>query len=427
MIDVIIVAAIIIFVAVIWQFQARRNRQYMEARQDMARQDMERLYVTSNTRFEHLYRLVTELQSELASKRRPLPAGPRLPWQPFNEITRSRFSAIHVGRYRGIDGLVLEAPGRVNLIVGVNNAGKTSLLEAIYLLAHQNDERALLDAIRWRGRVEGEPDPLWLVKQLPRAARISGRFDQVPDDASVEFDVADEPGPDVEDQTSFLAKLAIGAGYGGQAQTTDVVFFGDRSRRTSFEGQHWLCRSAFTSPFSANRPDTLARCNRESLEAGTKQRVVDFIRKRVDPGVRNIELADRFNRFLVSHDGFDKAQDLATFGEGVRRVFEIGLLFAGVRGGVLLIDEFENAIHTELLVEFTRLVQDLAAALDVQVFLSTHSKEAIDAFVLNGHGIEDVVGYAINRTDKAAQVRRYDGRKLRRLHEAVDFDLRGVR
>ena len=374
--------------------------------------------------------LVGKLQGiALARKRRPPTAGPRPPWPPFNEDTRSRFSAVHVERYRGIDGLTLEDPGRVNLIVGVNNAGKTSLLEAIYLLAHQNDERALLNAIRWRGRVESEPDPLWLIEQLPRAARIRGCFDQVPSDAaSVEFGVTEEPGPDVQDQTSFLAKLTIEAGYGEHAQNTDVVFFGDRPRRTSFEGrQHWLCRSAFTSPFSANRPDTLARCNKESLEAGTKPRIVDFIRERVDPGVRAIELADRFNRFLVTHADFDKAPDLAAFGEGVRRVFEIGLLFAGVRGGVLLVDEFENAIHTELLVEFASFVQELAAKLDVQVFLATHSKEAVDAFIQDGPRTDQVVGYAINRTDDGVGVRRYDGRRLRRLHEAVDFDLRGVR
>ena len=373
--------------------------------------------------------LVGKLQGiALARKRRPPSSGPRLPWQPFNEITRSRFSSIHVDRYRGIDGLALETPGRVNLIVGVNNAGKTSLLEAIYLLARQNDERALLDAIRWRGRVEGEPDPVWLVEQLPRAVRIAGRFDQVPEDrAHVEFDVATEPDPDVEDQTSFLARLAVDAGYAEHTQSTNVVFFGDRPRRTSFEGRNWLCRSAFTSPFWSNRPDTLARCNKESLEAGTKQRIIDFIRERVDPGVRTIELADQFNRFLVTHDDFDKAPDLAAFGEGVRRVFEIGLLFAGVRGGVLLIDEFENAIHAELLAEFASLVQDLAAELDVQVFLATHSKEAIDAFVQNEGRLEDVAGYAIQRTDDGAGARRYDGRKLRRLHEAVDFDLRGVR
>jgi predicted ATPase len=186
-----------------------------------------------------------------------------------------------------------------------------------------------------------------------------------------------------------------------------------------------LCRSALTSPFSANRPETLARCNKESLEAGTKGQIVDFIRERVDPGLRNIELADQ-DRFLVSHDDFDNGLDLAAFGEGMRRVFEIGLLFAGVRGGVLLVDEFENAIHTELLVDFTRLVQQLAVTQDVQVFLSTHSKEAIDAFVGNGHGTDDVVGYAINRTNDV-QARRYDGDRLRKLTDAVDFDLRGVR
>ena len=373
--------------------------------------------------------LVGSLQGMmLARKRQPPATGHRLPWQPFNETTQSQFSSIRIESYRGIDGLVLDAPGRVNLIVGVNNAGKTSLLEAIYLLAHQNDERALLDTIRWRGRVEGEPPPLWLVEQLPRTAHVSGAFDQVQDNTtSVEFVVDAEPEPDVEDQTSFLSKLAIESSYERRVQGTEVVFFDDRPRRTRFEGQHWLCRSAFTSPFSANRPETLARCNKESLEAGTKQQIIDFIRERVDPGLRNIELADRYNRFLVSHDEFDRAPDLAAFGEGVRRVFEIGLLCAGVRGGVLLVDEFENAIHTGLLMEFTRLVQDLAVELNVQVFLSTHSKEAIDAFVLNGYRTNDVVGYAISRTGDGVTARRYDGSRLRSLHDAVDFDLRGVR
>ena len=373
--------------------------------------------------------LIGKLQGiALARKRQPSVAGRRLPWQPFNEFTQSQFSSLRIESYRGVEDLVLDEPGRVNLIVGVNNAGKTSLLEAIYLLAHQNDERALLDAIRWRGRLQGEPEPLWLVEQLPPTIRISGVFDEVADNAtSVEVEVTTEPSEDIEDQTSFLSKLAIESSYGGHSQNTDVVFFEDRPRRTSFQGQHWLCRSAFTSPFSANRPETLARCNKDSLEAGTKQPIIDFIRERVDEGLRNIELADRFNRFLVPHRDFDKAPDLAAFGEGVRRVFEIGLLFAGVRGGVLLVDEFENAIHTELLVEFTRLVQDLAVQLNVQVFLSTHSKEAVDAFVLNGYRTDDIVGYAISRTDDDAKARRYDGHRLRKLHEAVDFDLRGVR
>ena len=353
-------------------------------------------------------------------------AGRQLPWQPFNETTRSQFSSVRVERYRGIRGLTLDSPGRVNLIAGVNDAGKTSLLEAIYLLAHQNDERALLDAIRRRSRVN-DPPPFWLVEQLPPVARISGGFDDVPESGtSVEYELTAEPEPEVEDQTSFLARLSIDSRYGDRRQNTDVVFFRDNPRRTRFEGQHWLCRSAFTSPFSCNPLETLERCYKESIKAGTKWQLIDFIRKQVDPRLRNIEVAGRLNRFLVSHDHFESPPDLAMFGEGVRRVFEVGLLFAGARGGVLLVDQFENAIHAELLPEFTRLVQDLAVELNVQVFLSTHSKEAIDAFVSNGHRTNDVVGYAIGRTAGDVDARRYGGDRLRKLLESVDFDLRGV-
>ena len=379
--------------------------------------------------------LVGKLQGlALARRRRPFMSGGRLPWEPFNEFTQSQFSDARVQRYRGLDGLALDGLKRINLIAGVNNAGKTSLLEAIYLLIRQNDEAALLDVIRWRGRLEGEPDPLWLVEQIPPAIRIAGRFDEVNSSdevngnyASLDVQRENEPGEDIEDQTTFLARLAIESSYAGHAQSTDVALFSDRPRRTSFQGRHWLCRSALTSPFWVNRADALSESNKAALEAGTKAKVIDFIKEHLDARMTNIELADKFNRFLVSHQDFDRAPDLSSFGDGLRRIFEIGLLFAGVRGGVLLIDEFENAIHTALLVPFTRMVQELAVELNVQVFLTTHSKETLDAFIGNGYNIEDIAGYAIGRDDGSAGVQRFDGNKLLRLHKALDFDLRGIR
>ena len=375
--------------------------------------------------------LVGKLQGlALARKRQPFKSGGRLPWEPFNELTQSQFSDVHVQCYRGLDGLALDGLKRINLIVGVNNAGKTSLLEAIYLLTRQNDEAGLLDVIRWRGRIEGEPNPLWLVEQIPPAIHIAGRFDEVNgNSASLDVQRVNEPGEDIEDQTAFLASLAIESSYAGHAQSTDVALFSDpdRSRRTSFQGRHWLCRSALTSPFWVNRADALSESNKAALEAGTKAKVIDFIKEHLDAQVTNIELADKFNRFLVSHQGFDRAPDLSSFGDGLRRIFEVGLLFAGVRGGVLLIDEFENAIHTALLVPFTRMVQELAAELNVQVFLTTHSKEALDAFTGNEYKTEDIAGYAIGRDADGAGVRRFDGCQLQRLHRALDFDLRGIR
>ena len=364
-----------------------------------------------------------------ARKRRPAIAmsGDRLSWEPFNELTQTQFSTIHVHRYRGIDGLALEDLRRVNLISGVNNAGKTSLLEAIYLLAHQNDETALLDIHRWRGRIEGEPSPGWLVRQLQPAVRLSGRFDNVLDNsASLEVRRLDEPDEEIKDQRYFLTKLLFTSHYGDRTQAANVTLFSERQPRATFQGRHWLCRSALTSSFWANRLDTIVKANEAALATGSKAKVIDFIKARIDARLTNIELVDDQRRFLVSHQDFDPAPDLSSFGDGMRRIFEIGLLFAGVRGGVLLIDEFENAIHPELLAAFTGIVQELAVEHNVQVFLTTHSKEALDAFILNDDATDDIAGYALCRGESGVTVRRFDGEKLKRLHQALDFDMRGM-
>ena len=363
----------------------------------------------------------------LAHKRRPLAAAERMPWAPFNESRQAQFSNIQVAAYRGVGATSLDGLRRINLVAGVNNAGKTSVLEAIHLLIHQNDETALLNAMRWRGRWEGPPDPVWLVDQIPEHICITGSFDQVKNNAvQVVIQRTDDAGEGIGDQASFLTRYLIESRYGDWAQRTDVALFSDRPHRANFDGQHWLCRSALTSSFGANRPDALVKANEATLEVGAKENVIRFIKENIDSRLTNIELADERGRFLVSHLDFERAPDLSSFGDGLRRVFEIGLLLAAVRGGVLLIDEFESAIHPQLLRAFTRVVQEMAVEHNVQVFLTTHSKEALDAFITNNYRTDDIAAYALRRGPQGVDVRRFDGDQLLLLHEAGDFDLRGV-
>ena len=410
----------------------------------LVKNDIERAFVSCDRGLEKLSSKVNQLEDDdldrvnqiigrfqglaLAHKRRP--AGyttDRMPWEPFNESRSSQFSTIHVGAYRGIAGVSLDGLRPVNLIAGINNAGKTSVLEAVHLLCHQNDETALLEAMRWRGKWEGPPDPYWLVAEIPEHICVSGDFDQIDNStATVTVQRTDDAEGRIGDQASFLREYLIESRYSGWVQSTDFALFSDRPHRAHFNGRHWLCRCSLTSPFRANRMDALVKAHDAALEAGTKSMVIDFIRDNIDSRVTNIELADKHHRFLVTHPDFDQAPDLSSFGDGLWRVFEIGLLLASVRDGVLLIDEFESAIHPQLLRDFTRIVQKLAIELNVQVFLTTHSKEALDAFITNNYRTEDIAAYALRRGPEGIGVRRFDGNQLLLLHEAADFDLRGV-
>ncbi|MEZ6059851.1 MAG: AAA family ATPase [Planctomycetaceae bacterium] len=60
------------------------------------------------------------------------------------------YSSINISGYRSLSRLTIEPLGRINLLVGENNSGKTSILEAIHLLA-DGARGSLLDVALRRG------------------------------------------------------------------------------------------------------------------------------------------------------------------------------------------------------------------------------------------------------------------------------------
>lgn len=394
--------------------------------------DVSRLFQLAVRMSSHELDRVDELTSRMeaiatARKRQPPTRSSERAWQVYTDVPQSHFGSIDVHTYRAIGGLNLEHLGRVNLLVGVNNAGKTSVLEAVYLLASQADPRAALEVLRRRSRISPEAYPSWTVNQLPDNARMSGTYDARADNAvTLQFMMQDDPEDSDEDWAKYLRTLVIESSYVGRTQRSVTDFFDGRTRRTRIDGEpRWLCRALLHSPFSLSDPSTLTRCNEASIRARSKERVLDFIRSHLDAGIQDIALADEHDRFLVTHADLEQAVDLSFFGEGLQRIFQIGLLFAGTRGGVVLIDEFENALHTSVLIEFTKFVQKLAVDFDVQVFITTHSKETVDAFLLNDFRTDDIVAYLLKREEgEICPPLRFSGPELKRAVEVGDVDLR---
>jgi len=136
---------------------------------------------------------------------------------------------------------------------------------------------------------------------------------------------------------------------------------------------------------------------------------------------------DEFQRFLVDDDRFESSMDLTSYGEGLQRMFFTSLIFSSATNGVVLIDEFENAIHADFIGIFAPFIHSLAKEFNVQVFLTTHSKECIDAFVktIPGDEISDFAFHALVRpNDGEVKVREFDGKSFSKLLQSADVDLR---
>ncbi len=157
----------------------------------------------------------------------------------------------------------------------------------------------------------------------------AGRFDSLDNNlAEVDLQANGEPDDPSGDRAFYLETLRITSSYAGRSQSSETTFFENRPARMTFEGDRWLCRSILSSPFSIHSPEGLAQSYEDAVAEGTKQRVVDFLREHVDAGLRDIDLVDGNNRFRVTHADFERAPDLSSFGEGMQRIFHLGLLFA---------------------------------------------------------------------------------------------------
>ena len=351
---------------------------------------------------------------------------PVLGRQVLYERSDRHFESLHIEGYRGLHGLKLSTLSRINLISGINNSGKTSLLEALYLLVRQNDFDGLIEVVRRRGKIARDAlDLEWLANQMPKDVSISGVFQGEAAEVSLRLALEDDA---TLDRSRYLGTVSISAlGDRKRLSSTSRLHKGRDWETHSESGIRWLCPATFSSPFFLNEPQRFAALYARSVESKSKDRIIEFLRGHLIEGLRDIDLVDRQQRFLLSDDAFPIAQDLTSYGEGVQRIFFISLMFAVAANGVLLIDELENAIHTELVGEFARLIHELACRFNVQVFLTSHSKECIDAFVAQTEHPQDFSYHALVPTNTGIEVREFTGPNFARLVEAGDVDLRRAR
>lgn len=336
-----------------------------------------------------------------------------------------QFSSLELVDYKAHKQLVLKDLGRINIFAGPNNSGKTSVLEAVYLLTQQSESRALMEIVSRRGKLGRKPLPKLLYKLIPPLIRVSGVFDGQNTDIEA---VLDKDSQDVADKSGYVGSILMKSKYASHAQNSATHLFDKRDPQRSYsKNPRVLCRSILSSPFSMHDPLVLVRVHEQAMERGGKEKAISFLREWADTGLKNIELANEFQRFWVSHSDPSRNLDLTDFGEGMQRVFMIALVFAYAENGVVLIDELENALHISLLRDFSRFLHELAIAFNVQVFATSHSKECIDAFVTNGYKLDEVSAYAlVQREGKTVAIHR-SGPDLAELLEIGDVDIRRSR
>ena len=323
-------------------------------------------------------------------------------------------SAMHIHGYRGFDHFEMDGMGPITLFVGTNNSGKTSVLEALYLLATGGDPSALWTLLNRRGerlfddRDQRRPQLELDVCHLFRGHRIQvdSEFhlvarNDVPE-RKIRYSIAEmreQPKqeqlffPD-EDGDLFGPGKALRIDRGTPSISVEIPLTRrdglvseaiEVTRGITRVGREQLGPAQFISTDSLSAAtlvrlwDTIALTDSESI-------VLNAIRC-LDPTVERIASlsASKYfgfgsrGGFIIKQEGSEYPVPIGSMGDGMWRMLAMAIAIVRAKGGVLLVDEIDTGLHYTAMASMWRLIYKAAAENNVQVFATTHSYDCVQS------------------------------------------------
>ena len=164
-----------------------------------------------------------------------------------------RLHTIEIRRFRGLAQLELDGLGAFNLLLGANDVGKTSVLEAVFLLAGFADVQLPVRLQNWRNLLVQDFDDLGLLfhgLDVDTPVALTAHSNGAVKRRTLEISAAATVGG-IETQQ-------VGNGNGSARSMTSAVHSGDQSSSTVAAGARVLRYDATVEP-PAGQPHVLCR------------------------------------------------------------------------------------------------------------------------------------------------------------------------
>lgn len=354
---------------------------------------------------------------------------------PRSTIMKPRIVNLAIKGFRAFRELNIEGLGRVNLITGRNNTGKSSVLEALRILASDASASVLGSILHSREEDLGGGEDSRRLREGESEFQLSSLFHGFPSLSSVSKPVLISSGGG---QTSRTLSMEV-EGSSEESRSEDEtriqalkqakyfvdqdgarglipppnVFYGEITGMPTLviktEGSprkipvdllpDYLQRGlpsgwgvgkesgipwVIVTPFGGEGTATLGLLWDRIALSDDEQEVVKALHI-IDPGIVAVDMiggvgTNQRRIAYVRSTSFPVRVPLRSYGDGLNRLFGIVLSMVNAKDGLLLIDEFENGMHHTVQEKVWGVIFDLASRLNIQVFATSHSWDAIEAF-----------------------------------------------
>lgn len=315
-------------------------------------------------------------------------------------------SSLEIKTFRAFERLRVDDLDRINLFVGRNNSGKTTILEAAEMLVSEDNVASIIRCAMRRGEmiIKTEED------RPSRHVDISHLFHGHDCDAGASFSIQ---GQEVE--TNVELKYIVVPS--DRSPNVEKELFSDAYNlepRLSLIIKHSEKEESISLPLSISGGLSLDYVRRMNFRPSPKARPASFVRtetldtfelqefwdsialteeesnvietlKILEPRIDRIAfLSSRaYSRYSTSSGIYVKLKDhedripLGSLGDGIRHLLTMSLAVSHSRRGFVMIDEIDTGLHHSVMTDMWRVLIKAAERLDVQVFATTHSLDCL--------------------------------------------------
>lgn len=343
--------------------------------------------------------------------------------------------SIEIKNYKVLDSIEVENLAQINIFVGKNNCGKTSLLEAIFLNFQPSNPMNIVSVVsNFIRQIQVSHDNLdYFFNQLDmtKPIKITSSYNhqkmhlQITPKTTNDFTqiLPNDINPnDINMDIDKVLDKKTGAYITGL--NFDIQFNGSPAVRSSFDIRRNNINNVIQVDYPSFSgmifPSHMALMDAASILARLRilkkeQELLAYLQI-LDEKIQGIEVIN--GEIMIDLADMPKKISLNTMGEGLKKYLAI---LASVIVGeykYICIDEIENGLHFESMHKLLESVIKLAQKTDIQLFVSTHSYEFLEILnaISSENQYEQIAIFNIARTKlKGLQTYKYDMKDLENL------------
>lgn len=308
--------------------------------------------------------------------------------------------SLSIVNFRNFKELQLSKLGRINLITGKNNSGKTSILEAIETLVSAYNPTSLFESMEFRGEVSeaSQNRKEFFVKNIFYNRNIENQSNIEISSESQKLIISIQS---IENKVgTYQQNLLFPTGEmldfeWSSVNSSESLNFPLSENNSVFTDRIDLRRYARHIDKLGVEPKCVQSIGTSSLDSREmivlfgeivlepEEKIVTEALKAIEPSIQQIAItSNQSSRFRGKRDGlgvklegFSQRIPLGSLGDGIWRMLGISLALVSAKGGYLLIDEIDTGLHFSTMKDMWKLISETAKKLDVQVFATTHSSD----------------------------------------------------